>query len=81
MEYVYSAMVLHAAGKDITEAGIKKILEAAGVEVNEARIKALTSSLEGIDIEEAMASAVTAAPVAAAEFGPCPVPLFSVAAL
>ena len=66
MEYIYSAMVLHAAGKDITDDGIRKILEAAGVEVNEARIKALTASLEGVDIDEAMASAGTAAPVAAA---------------
>jgi len=66
MEYIYSAMVLHAAGKDITEEGIRKILESAGVEVNEARVKALTASLEGVDIDEAMASAVTAAPVAAA---------------
>ncbi len=66
MEYIYSAMVLHAAGKDITEEGIKNILEAAGIEVNDTRIKALTSSLEGIDIEEAMASAVSAAPAAAA---------------
>ncbi len=68
MEYIYSAMVLHSAGKDITEDGIKKILKAAGVEINEARIKALTSSLEGIDIEEAMASAVSAVPAA----GPAP---------
>ena len=66
MEYIYSAMVLHAAGKDITEDGIKNILEAAGIEVNDTRVKALTSSLEGIDIEEAMASAVSAAPAAAA---------------
>ena len=66
MEYIYSAMVLHAAGKDITEEGIKNILEAAGIEVNDTRVKALTSSLEGIDIEEAMASAVSAAPAAAA---------------
>ena len=66
MEYIYSAMLLHAAGKDITEEGIRKILDAAGIEVNEARIKALVASLEGVDIDEAMASAVAAAPVAAA---------------
>ena len=59
-------MLLHAAGKDITEEGIRKILDAAGIEVNEARIKALVASLEGVDIDEAMASAVAAAPVAAA---------------
>ena len=45
---------------------MRQILEAAGIDVNDVRIKALTSSLEGINIEEAMASAVTAAPAAAA---------------
>ena len=65
MEYIYSAMVLHAAGKEINEDGISKVLTAAGVTPDAARIKALTASLEGVDIEEAMKTAV-AAPAAAA---------------
>ena len=52
MEYVYGAMLLHAAGKEINEENLKKVLEAAGIEVDEAKIKALTASLEGINIEE-----------------------------
>jgi len=64
MEYIYSAMLLHSAGKDITEEGIKKILTAAGVKADDARIKALTASLEGVNIEDAIKSA--AIPVAAA---------------
>ncbi|MFE3845932.1 50S ribosomal protein P1 [Thermoplasmatota archaeon] len=64
MEYIYSAMLLHSAGKDITEEGIKKILTAAGVKANDARIKALTASLEGVNIEDAIKTA--AVPVAAA---------------
>jgi large subunit ribosomal protein L12 len=64
MEYIYSAMLLHSAGKDITEEGIKKILTAAGVKADDARIKALTASLEGVNIEDAIKSA--AVPVAAA---------------
>jgi large subunit ribosomal protein L12 len=67
MEYIYSAMLLHSAGKDITEEGIKKILTAAGVKADDARIKALTASLEGVNIEDAIKSAaipVAAAPVA-----------------
>ena len=70
MEYVYSAMILHSAGKDITEDGIKKILEAAGVSVEDARVKALVSSLDGVDIAEAISTAAAmpaaAAPVAGA---------------
>ena len=57
-------MLLHSAGKDITEEGIKKILTAAGVKADDARIKALTASLEGVNIEDAIKTA--AIPVAAA---------------
>jgi len=65
MEYIYSAMLLHSAGKKISEEGIKKVLTAAGVKPDDARIKALTASLEGVDIKEAIKSAAVA-PVAAA---------------
>jgi len=41
MEYVYSALLLHAAGKPIDENGVKSVLKAAGVEVNDARVKGL----------------------------------------
>lgn len=58
MEYVYSAMVLHSAGKEINEEGISSILEAAGIEPDESRIKALTASLEGVDIDEAIEEGV-----------------------
>lgn len=57
-------MLLHSAGKDITEENVKKVLTAAGVDVDDARIKALTASLDGVDIEEAIKNAA-AAPVAA----------------
>jgi large subunit ribosomal protein L12 len=66
MEYIYSAMVLHSAGKDITEDAIKAVLTAAGVDADAAKIKALVASLEGVNIEEAIASAAVAAPAAAA---------------
>jgi large subunit ribosomal protein L12 len=66
MEYIYSALVLHSAGKPIDENGIKSVLKAAGVEVNDARVKALVASLEGVNIEEAISKAAFAAPAAAA---------------
>jgi large subunit ribosomal protein L12 len=65
MEYVYSAMVLHAAKKPVTEDGVTSVLKAAGVSVDAARVKALMAALEGVNIDEAIATAV-AAPVAAA---------------
>lgn len=70
MEYIYSAMVLHSAGKEINEASVKKILTAAGVKPDETRIKALTAALEGVDIEEALSTQV--APVAPAAAAPAP---------
>jgi large subunit ribosomal protein L12 len=66
MEYIYSAMVLYSAGKDITEDAINAVLTAAGVDADAAKIKALVASLEGVDIAEAIASAAVAAPAAAA---------------
>lgn len=67
MEYIYSALVLHAAGKQVTEDSIAGILKSAGIEPDAARIKALTASLEGVSIDEAIASAAVAvsAPAAA----------------
>ena len=64
MEYIYSAMLLHSAGKKITEENVKKVLTAAGVKADSGRIKALTASLDGVNIEEAIknASVPTAAP-------------------
>ena len=66
MEYVYAAMVLHAAGKEVNDENISKILESAGAEVDQARVKALTAALEGVDIEEAVKAAAVSAPAAAA---------------
>lgn len=66
MEYIYAAMMLHAAGQEVNEENISKVLEAAGVEVDDARVKALTAALEGVDIDEAIetASVPTAQPTA-----------------
>ena len=70
MEYVYAAMLLHSAEKNIDDDAVSAVLKAAGVDVDAARVKALVASLSGVDIAEAMATAVAApaaaAPVAAA---------------
>lgn len=66
MEYVYATMILHAAGKEISDEAIGKILTAAGVEVDEARVKALIAALEHVDIEDAISKAAAVAAPAAA---------------
>ena len=60
MEYIYSALLLHTAGKEINEDNIKKVLDAAGITADAARIKALTASLDGVNIEEAISKSVVA---------------------
>lgn len=67
MEYVYAALLLNAAEKEINEENVAAILTAAGIDADDARVKALIASLEDVDIEEAIATAaVSAAPAAAA---------------
>lgn len=68
MEYVYAALLLHKAGKPITDASLKKVIEAAGASFDEAKAKTLVASLAGVDIEKELANAsvMAAAPAAGA---------------
>ena len=70
MEYIYAAMLLHKAGKEINEDNVKKVLTAAEVKVEEAKIKALVTALQGVDIEEAIKKAATATVAAAPAAAP-----------
>ena len=69
MEYVYAALMLHSAGKDINEDGVKKVVEAAGITADDVRIKALIAALEGVDIAKVLSQA-SAMPVAIAAAAP-----------
>jgi large subunit ribosomal protein L12 len=68
MEYVYAAMLLHKAGKEINEKSVSNVLTAAGIKVDAVRVKALVASLSEVNIDEAIKAAPTmmaAAPAAA----------------
>ncbi|MBI4399988.1 50S ribosomal protein P1 [Candidatus Micrarchaeota archaeon] len=65
MEYVYAALLLHQAKKDITEDGVIGVIKAAGLQADNAKAKALVSSLQGVNIEEAIKSAAMPVAVAA----------------
>ena len=43
MEYVYAAMLLHAAEQDIDEKAVGAVLKAAGVDVSEAMTQAVAA--------------------------------------
>ena len=68
MEYIYAAMLLHKAGKEINESNLTQVLTAAGINADTVRVKALVASLAEVKIDEAIKSAPTmmAAPAAAA---------------
>ena len=66
MEYIYAAMLLHKANKEVNEENVKKVLEAAGVKVDEGRVKSLVSSLDGVDIDKVIEESKVAPVVASA---------------
>ncbi|OGD48836.1 50S ribosomal protein P1 [Candidatus Bathyarchaeota archaeon RBG_16_57_9] len=69
MEYMYAAMLLHSAGKAISEEAITGTLTAAGIKADTTRVKALVAALADINIDEALKAPVFtagAAPAAAA---------------
>jgi large subunit ribosomal protein L12 len=76
MEYIYAAMLLHKAGKEINEESLTQVLTAAGINAEAVKVKALVASLAEVKIDEAIKSAPTmmAAPAAApaSQAGPAP---------
>ncbi len=54
MEYVYAAMLLHKAGKEINDKNLADVLTAAGINVDPVKIKALVASLAEVNIDEAI---------------------------
>jgi large subunit ribosomal protein L12 len=59
MENIFAAMLLHKAGKEITEASITSVLTAAGITVDAVQVKALIASLSEVNIDEAIKAAPT----------------------
>lgn len=57
MQYIYAALLLHKAGKEITEEHLKKVIEASGAHPDEAQIKTVVASLKGVDIEKVLQEA------------------------
>ena len=65
MEYVYSALLLHSAKKEVNESSVKKVLEAAGIDADSSKVKALVASLKDVNIDDAIKQAAVV-PAAAA---------------
>ncbi len=69
MEYIYSALLLNSAEKELNETNVIAVLKAAGIEADAGRVKALIAALDGADIAAAIENA-TSAPVAVAAGAP-----------
>ncbi|MDE1804562.1 MAG: 50S ribosomal protein P1 [Candidatus Micrarchaeota archaeon] len=68
MEYIYAALLLDAAGKEISEENLKSVVKAAGMSPDEARAKAIVESLKSVNIKDVIKNAQNvqvAAPAAA----------------
>jgi len=57
MEYIYGAMLLHAAKKEINEENLTKVMQSTGIQVDSAKVKALVAALKEVNIDEAIAKA------------------------
>jgi large subunit ribosomal protein L12 len=57
MEYVYAALLLDAAGKEVNEQNIIEVVKAAGLNPDEAQAKAVVASLKGVNIKEVIKNA------------------------
>ena len=60
MQYVYAAMLLHSAKKELTEAHVEAVLKSASIDSEPAKVKAMVASLKNINIDDAIAKAAVA---------------------
>ncbi|MEM0066249.1 MAG: 50S ribosomal protein P1 [Sulfolobales archaeon] len=67
MEYIYASLLLHSAGKEISEESLKKVLEAAGIAIDEVRVKMIVAALREININDVIRQATTFAPAVAVQ--------------
>lgn len=63
--YLHAVLLLHGAGKEITETHLNSVLQAAGISTDSAKIKVLTEAVKDVNFEELLKNAMAVAvPVA-----------------
>lgn len=72
--YLHAVLLLHGAGKDVSQEGIVAVMKAAGAEADEAKAKVLSEAVKGVDFEDLLKNVATvaAAPAAAPAAGGAP---------
>jgi large subunit ribosomal protein L12 len=67
---VHAVLLLHSAGKEVSENNVSKVVEAVGEKADPAQVKSLVASLNGVNIDEAVKQAVVSAAPAASSAAP-----------
>jgi len=67
MEYVYGAMLLHKAGKEINKGNLEAVMKGAGIKVDITKVNALIEALKDINIDEVIKEASVAQTVVTAQ--------------
>ncbi len=57
MEYIYAALLLDAAGKEINEKSLAEVVKAAGLAPDEAMAKSVATSLKEVNIKDVIKNA------------------------
>lgn len=57
MEYIYAALLLDAAGKEISEKSLEEVVKAAGMSPDQAMAKSVAHSLKGVNIKAVIKNA------------------------
>ncbi|MBN2121915.1 50S ribosomal protein P1 [Candidatus Micrarchaeota archaeon] len=72
--YLHAVLLLHGAGKEVSQEGIVAVMKAAGAEADDAKAKVLSEAVKGVDFEELLKNVATvaAAPAAAPAAGAAP---------
>ena len=66
MELLYASLLLHKAGKPVTEEALQGVLNSAGIQSDPAKIKATVAALKDLDIDKVIKETAIAAPAQAA---------------
>ncbi len=68
--YLHAVLLLHGAGKEVSEASIVSVLKSAGAEADGAKAKFLAEAVKGANMEELLKNAMTVAAAPAAGAAP-----------
>jgi large subunit ribosomal protein L12 len=75
MEYIYAALLLDAAGKEISDKSLTEVVKAAGLTPDEAMARSVATSLKDVNIKDVIKNAQNvqvAAPASASAAGAKP---------